>query len=185
VCVLSRWIRFGLATIGFAGHSRNVTTSDAPRTSLRHVLSLLIPSVSSLTSIAPVFTLLLFGDCPISHSVSKPKLSYDRRSVGQSLVVSFHHLRAATNFSFNSIEIIFSHLGVCYYGAASLTRRRLCNLQLPLGLARAVSLASEFYVTQPYFPVSIFRHPQPRGPGSCIYFPQEQGGAVAPRVEVG
>jgi hypothetical protein len=41
---------------------------------------------------------------------SRSELSYDRRSVGQSILVSGHHLAPATNFPFSSAEIIYRHL---------------------------------------------------------------------------
>jgi hypothetical protein len=40
---------------------------------------------------------------------SKSKLCYERR-VGQSVLVSGHHLGPVTNFSFSSIEIFFGHM---------------------------------------------------------------------------
>jgi hypothetical protein len=57
----------------------------------------------------------------------------------------------------------------------------MCSLQLLLGIASEVFLGSE-YPRDPrtYFAVSNLRLPQPGGPGSCIYFPQEQGGPVIP-----
>jgi hypothetical protein len=39
-------------------------------------------------------------------------------------------------------EILFRQLQVCYFVASSLTRERVCNLLLLLGLARAVPLGS-------------------------------------------
>jgi hypothetical protein len=38
------------------------------------------------------------------------------------------------------MEITFRQLGVCYYGLASLSTGRVCNLQLLLSLASAVFL---------------------------------------------
>jgi hypothetical protein len=43
---------------------------------------------------------------------SKSKLSYDRRSVGQSVQVSGHHLAPANNFSSSTAEIIVKHLRI-------------------------------------------------------------------------
>jgi hypothetical protein len=40
----------------------------------------------------------------------KSKLYYDRRPVGQSILVSGHHLTLATNFSFTFMENISRHL---------------------------------------------------------------------------
>jgi hypothetical protein len=59
---------------------------------------------------------------------SKSKLYYDRQSVGQSVLVSGTHLAPATNFS-PVFLIIFRQLRVCWSGAHSLTRGRVCNLQ--------------------------------------------------------
>jgi hypothetical protein len=74
---------------------------------------------------------------------AKSELFYDRRSIGQSVLVSGHHLGPATNFSFTFMEIIFKQLGGCYYGAPSLTRGWNCNLQLLLGLASAIFFGTE------------------------------------------
>jgi hypothetical protein len=76
------------------------------------------------------------------RSERKSKLSYDRRSVGQSVMVSGHHLGPATDKSFIFMETIFRHSRVSSRGAPSLTRRQVCNLsvQLLLGLTSAVTL---------------------------------------------
>jgi hypothetical protein len=68
-------------------------------------------------------------------------LNYDRQSVGHSVLVSGSHLGPVTNFLF---EMFFRQLRVCYFVAPSLTRRRVCNLLLPLVLASTVLLGSEF-----------------------------------------
>jgi hypothetical protein len=67
-------------------------------------------------------------------------------------------------------------------GASSLTRGRICNLflQLLLGLARAVTLGSGSSRTHDHILLSHLRLPQPGGPGSRIYIPQEQSGPVIP-----
>jgi hypothetical protein len=69
----------------------------------------------------------------------KLKLIYDRRSVGQSVLVSGSHLESMTRFLFPDWR-----LRVSWCVAPSLTRRWVCNLlvlvQLLLGLARAVTL---------------------------------------------
>jgi hypothetical protein len=57
-------------------------------------------------------------------------LYYDRRSVGQSVLVTDLHLGPATNFSFTHLEIIRRQLGVCYDEAALLTKGWVCNLHL-------------------------------------------------------
>jgi hypothetical protein len=80
------------------------------------------------------------------------------------------------------LEISFRQLRVCYFVAPSLTRGRVCNLlvQLLLGLAKAVTPGSKSCRTRGYILLSRVRLPQPGGPGSCIYIPQEQGCPVIP-----
>jgi hypothetical protein len=89
---------------------------------------------------------------------SESELYNDRRSVGQSVLVSSPHLGLMTRFL-----LLSDHWGFLLYGAPSLTRGRICFLQCTI-----------------YSNVSDLRLPQPRGPGPCIYIPQEQGGPVIP-----
>jgi hypothetical protein len=49
-----------------------------------------------------------------------------------------------------------------------------------MGLARAVTLRSKSHRTHGYILLSHLRLPQPGGPGSRIYIPQEQCGPVMP-----
>jgi hypothetical protein len=80
------------------------------------------------------------------------------------------------------LEISFRQLRVCYFEAPSLTRGRVCNLllQLLLGPARAVTLGSKSRRNHGHILQSHLRLPQPGGPGSRIYIPQEQSGPVIP-----
>jgi hypothetical protein len=100
------------------------------------------------------------------------KLIYDRRSVGQSVLVSGSQPEPMTRFLFSVWQ-----LRVFWCGAPSLTRGWVCNLivQLLLGLARAVTLGSKSHRTQ-----SHLRLPQPGGPVPRIYIPQEQSVPVIP-----
>jgi hypothetical protein len=60
-------------------------------------------------------------------------------------------------------------------------RSQVCSLQLLLGITSAAFLSSEPHRTREHILLSLFlRLPQPGGPGSCIYFPQEQGSPVIP-----
>jgi hypothetical protein len=71
------------------------------------------------------------------------------------------------------LESFFRQLRVCYYGAPSLTRGRISNLQLLLCLARAVFLGSQFRGTHDQILVTqMWDSSPPGGPGSCINFPQ-------------
>jgi hypothetical protein len=79
----------------------------------------------------------------------------------------------------DQIFITVRQLRGCWCGALSLTRERVCRLQLLSVLASAVIFGS--WVPRdswPYFTVSDSRFPQHEGPGPCIYIPQEQGGPV-------
>jgi hypothetical protein len=80
------------------------------------------------------------------------------------------------------LEISFRQLRLSYFVAPSLTIGWVCNLlvQLLLGLARAVSLGSKSRRTHGHILLSHLRLPQPEGPGSRIYIPQEQGSPVMP-----
>jgi hypothetical protein len=109
----------------------------------------------------------------------KLKLIYDRRSVGQSVLVSGSHLEPMTIFLFSVWR-----LRVSWCVAPSLTRGRVCNLlvQLLLGLTRPVTLGPKSRRTHDHILLSHLRLPQPVGPGPRIYIPQEQGGPVILRA---
>jgi hypothetical protein len=47
------------------------------------------------------------------------KLFYERRSVGQSVLVSGHHMGTGANFSFSSIEVISRYLNFLLWGVVS------------------------------------------------------------------
>jgi hypothetical protein len=83
-------------------------------------------------------------------------------------------------FSF-FLEISFRYLHVCYFVAPSLTRD---GSEIYCRIASGPCQSSHSWVevpqnSRPYFTVS-FETPQPGGPGSRIYIPQEQGGPVIP-----
>jgi hypothetical protein len=77
--------------------------------------------------------ILLFSYVLLRYNRSKSQLCYDRRSVGQSVWVSSTHLRPKTRFLLLSVSC----------GAPSLTRGRVCRLQLLLALASAFIFGSE------------------------------------------
>jgi hypothetical protein len=115
-----------------------------------------------------------------SKSKSKSKLYYDRRSVWQSVLVSGTHLGPATNFPLLSL-IIFRQLRVCWCGALSLTRSWVCSFQFLLAISSPAFLRSESHGTHEHILSILFlRLSQPGGPGSCIYFHQEQCSPVIP-----
>jgi hypothetical protein len=72
-----------------------------------------------------------------------------------------------------SLWLFFWHFRVCWCGAPSLTRSRVCTFQFLPGIASAGFLRSESHGTHENSLLSLFlRLPQP---GGCIYFLQEQG----------
>jgi hypothetical protein len=82
-----------------------------------------------------------------------------------------------TRFLFSVWQLRFS---LC--GSPSLTIGLVRNLlvQLILGFAKAVPLGSKSHRTHDHLSLSHLRLPQPVGPGSHIYIPQEQGSPVTP-----
>jgi hypothetical protein len=70
--------------------------------------------------------------------------------------------------------------GYSPYVTYSLTRIWICRLELLLALASAVNLRFECRGTPDHILLSQIRDSQPRGPGTRIYIPQEQGGPVTP-----
>jgi hypothetical protein len=151
-----------------------VAANGASNNQLRNLL----PQTTALNNLPtnwPTTHLGVKGLClgPLHYIKSKSKLSYDRRSVGQSILVSGHQLGPATDLSFSSMEIIIRYLPFFYYGAPSLTRGWVCNLRFPMDLTSAVPWQ--------YFTVSVLRLPHLSGSGCYIYFPQEQGARHTPR----
>jgi hypothetical protein len=121
------------------------------------------------------------GETWFTSSKSKSKLYYDRQSVGQSVLVSGTHVGPAINFSPFSLWLYFRQFRVCWCGAPSLTRSPICTFQFLPGIASAAFLRSESHGTHEHILLSLFlRLPQPGGPGSCIYIPQEQSIPVIP-----
>jgi hypothetical protein len=91
------------------------------------------------------------------------------------------HLGLATKFSLSFFNYFFTQLRGCLCGTPSLTRVRVCSLQLLLGLASGE--LSRVWVPRDswsYFIVSVLRLPQLGEPGSCIHILQEQGSPVIP-----
>jgi hypothetical protein len=79
------------------------------------------------------------------------------------------------------MEIIFRQWGICYYGAPSLTRGRVCNLQLLLSLVGSVFLESESRGA--YYHILLYQFwdsDNLKGQVPPIYFHQEKCGPVTP-----
>jgi hypothetical protein len=94
--------------------------------------------------------------------------------------VSDTHLGPATNFSPSLFDIFETVSGLLMWGALSDEKSGL-NFQFLPGIASAAFLRSEYHETHEYILLSLFwRLTQPGEPGSCIYFPQEQGSPDIP-----
>jgi hypothetical protein len=119
------------------------------------------------------FKTLIFVRC-----LSRSKLYYKRQFVGQSVLVSGTHQGPANNFSnslFDYFLLLFWQFRVCWCGAPSLTRSQVCTFQFLQVIASAAFLRSESHGTHKLSLSVFLRLPQPGGPGSYVYFLQEQG----------
>jgi hypothetical protein len=79
----------------------------------------------------------ILGNC---HKTCFFKLSYDRRSVSWSVLVSGHHMTPTTNFSFNSTENILRNLWFSSYGAISMKRRIKWKISRPTLFCTCLSM---------------------------------------------
>jgi hypothetical protein len=112
-----------------------------------------------------------FSVNPFRH---ESKLRYDRRSVGQSVVVSSTHLGPKTRF------FLLSVCGLLMWGTHSDERTGL-SFTIAVGpRQRSYSWVLVPWDSRPYFTVSDSRLLHPGGSGSRIYISQEQGGPFIP-----
>jgi hypothetical protein len=101
---------------------------------------------------------------------------YDRRSVGQSVLLSGSHLEPMNTFLFTVWRMRASW---CW--APSLTRGWVGNLLYNFFWALPEqTLGPKSHRTHDHILLSYLRLHQPGGPGPRIYIPQEQGGQVTP-----
>jgi hypothetical protein len=79
------------------------------------------------------------------RNVRVKELSYDRRSFGQSVLVSSHRLRPANNFFISCMETIFKHFGVALVSGALSDKKMGVQLlvKLLLSIVNAVTLGSK------------------------------------------
>jgi hypothetical protein len=105
----------------------------------------------------------------------KSKLCYDRRSVGQSVLVSSTHLGLTTRFL-----LVETVAGLLMWDALSDERTGLPFTIAAGPRQRVLSWVRVPRESWPYFTVSNSRLPQPEGTGPRIYIPQEEGGPVIP-----
>jgi hypothetical protein len=143
------------------------------------------PSSSYKTKTALRFCISMATEVSI---VQRPKFPDSCRSQNQSYIVTYSQSESLSwcqapiwdprpIFRLLSL-IIFRQLRVCWCGAPSLTRSRICSFQFLQDIASAAFLKSESH--EHVLLYLFLRLPQPREPGSCIYFPQEQGSPVIP-----
>jgi hypothetical protein len=101
----------------------------------------------------------------------KLKLSYDRRSVSQSVLMSGSHLKPITRFLFSVWQ-----LRVSWCEVPSLTRGWVCNLLVQLLLG----LGSQSRRIRDNILLCHLRLSKPGGRGPRIYIPQKKGSPVIP-----
>jgi hypothetical protein len=99
-----------------------------------------------------------------------------RPTVSRPVHLGVRHPSGTRDQFFPLSLIIFRQFRVCWCGAPSLTRSRVCTFQFFSGIDSAAFLRSESHGTHEHSLLSLFfRLPQPGELGSCIYLPQEQG----------
>jgi hypothetical protein len=80
--------------------------------------------------------------------------------------------------------IILRQLRICWYGAPSLTRSRVCSFSFcwesPAQTFASLSSTGLMSISHCLY---FWDSPKPGGPGSRIYFPQEQDSRVTPPPE--
>jgi hypothetical protein len=109
----------------------------------------------------------------IDYDSSKSKLCYDRRSVGQSVLVSSPILGPTSDFYYCQTAA-----GLLMWGALSDERTGLSFTIVAGPRQRSHSQVQVLRDSLSYFTVSDSRLPQPGEPGPCIYVLQKQGGPV-------
>jgi hypothetical protein len=112
--------------------------------------------------------------CSCYECSSQSQIYYNRLSVGRSVLVTSPHLRPKTRI------LLVRQLRVCWCGAPSLTRGRVCHLQLLLALTSTVILRSKSRGTHDHILLSqIPDSSNLEGQVPYLYL-QEQGGPVIP-----
>jgi hypothetical protein len=98
---------------------------------------------------------------------------------GQSVSLSW---RQAPSGAQKQICVTIRQLWVCWCGAPSLRRGRVCILQLLLALDIAVILGSDSCGTHDHILLSQIRHSPTWGPGPGIDVPQDPGDPIIPHT---
>jgi hypothetical protein len=84
-------------------------------------------------------------------------------------------------FSHSLFDYVYDNFGFVDVEAPSLMRSQVCTFQFLLAITSAALLGSQSHGTHQHSLLSLFvRLPQSGGPGSCIYFSQEQGSPIIP-----
>jgi hypothetical protein len=102
-----------------------------------------------------------------------------RPTVSRSVRLGVRHPSGIRDQFFFLLDIFFRQLGVCYFVAPSLTKRRVCNLLLLVVLASAVPLGPQSRETETRILSQSLGLPTWRAK-SRIPIPQEHGGPDMP-----
>jgi hypothetical protein len=130
----------------------------------------------AISDCCPVWLSLLYIISTFPVKTLKLKFIYDRRSVGQSIMVSVSHLEPMNVFLFS-----VQQLRVSWCGAPYLAWGWACNIPIQLlwGFARPITLGFKSHRTHDHILLPHLRLPQLGGLGPRIYSHHEQGG---PRI---
>jgi hypothetical protein len=118
------------------------------------------------------FPLQLSGNSLIAPTLFQNYVATDEHSASLSWC-------QATSGTQDQIFITVRHLRACWYRAPSLTKGRVCRLQL-LPAHSFLSQSPAGIMT--IFYCRIYETSQPVGPGPHMYIPQEQGGYLYPQA---
>jgi hypothetical protein len=159
---------------GFPNYPCAIATATLDSQCTLHLLELTL--ILILTRSVPSGALQITNSY---RSRSQVELSYDRRSVGQSFLVSRSHLEPMTRCLFSVWQLRLS-----WCGTPSLTRGWVCNLliQLFLCLARAVTLGSKSRRTHDHFYCLILDSPNMEGQVPVFIYPRNRVAQLYPRA---
>jgi hypothetical protein len=134
-------------------HTYIYTYVTDSKTSLQPTLSLFQPAISSLPAVwQRLLTMTAFGSLPTPEIFESSLML--QPTVGRPMCLGIKHPSGA----YNQMFITVRQLRVNWCGALSLTRRRVCRLQLLLAFPSAVIFGSESRGTRDHILLSQIRN---------------------------